>query len=569
MSGPGSTTRRLGRVVAVGVAPALLLALAGAEACKVRSARSAGGDGDYPCESAADCPQPETPCLVAQCSEGQCVHTYAPPGFLPAGEQKPGDCVAVFCDGGGNAIARSAPRDTPPDDGLPCTVEACEAGQPARSPAPAGQPCAVGPESNGVLDGLCNGHGSCGVCLPEAKRCEGQGVQTCNAEGKWGAPVLCAATTPVCRTDHCIGIAELAVGRHHGCLRLEDSTVWCWGDDSQGQLVSDATAGQAPDWAGRLKAAGFGLRHGCAQRLDGGLACWGSNNYGELGTGNFDGSDVPVEAGVKGVAELAVGAMHSCVLASGNVLCWGLNERGQLGAGKPSADRTGAMSELSSGSAAAQRPTEAKDVKASGLGLFGDTTCLRGPRGLECWGAPSYYPDEPLSDPAETKLRDALAHSAPLQVKGLSGVTSVAAGAEFSCAVTGAGAAMCWGANDVGQLGDGTTTDRHAPVAVTGLSGVQRIGLGDRHGCALVAGGKVYCWGAGENGELGDGQSTSSSTPVAVASLGRVRQLSVGADFACVRLEGSGAIACWGANDAGQLGNGSTDAAPTPVPLAF
>ncbi len=67
---------------------------------------------------------------------------------------------------------------------------------------------------------------------------------------------------------------------------------------------------------------------------------------------------------------------------------------------------------------------------------------------------------------------------------------------------------LCWGSNSNGQLGDGTTTDRHAPVQVTGLPAkATQVAAGGRHTCALLTDGTVWCWGKGGNGELGNGST--------------------------------------------------------------
>ena len=176
---------------------------------------------------------------------------------------------------------------------------------------------------------------------------------------------------------------------------------------------------------------------------------------------------------------------------------------------------------------------------------------------LLCWGKNDYGQ---LGD--GTRQRRIL----PTPVTGLaSGVQAVAAGSSHTCALTLGGAVLCWGRNRFGQLGDASTTDRTVPTAVFGLgSGIQAIAAGGEFSCALTSGG-VLCWGSNSLGELGGG-SGNRSTPGVVSGLASgVRAISVGSSHGCAILDATGALKCWGFNAGGQLGDGTTSSSAVPV----
>jgi alpha-tubulin suppressor-like RCC1 family protein len=160
--------------------------------------------------------------------------------------------------------------------------------------------------------------------------------------------------------------------------------------------------------------------------------------------------------------------------------------------------------------------------------------------------------------------------TSPVDAKALSGqVTAIAANGSDSCALLSTGGVGCWGINDAGQLGNGTTTGSSTPVGVSGLPiGVIAIDVGGRHVCALVTGGVVKCWGTGQSGQLGNGKSKDSPVPVDVVGLTGISAIAAGGNYQTCALTNGGGVKCWGYNVWGQVGDGTTDSRSPPVDVS-
>jgi alpha-tubulin suppressor-like RCC1 family protein len=144
---------------------------------------------------------------------------------------------------------------------------------------------------------------------------------------------------------------------------------------------------------------------------------------------------------------------------------------------------------------------------------------------------------------------------------------AISSGFDYNCTLLNSSAVKCWGANDFGNLGDGTTTQRLTPTTVSGLSsGVSAIAVGNRHACAVLDSGTVRCWGTNDFGQTGKGvKGGNQATPVDVAGLSNVSAMSVGAHFSCALLR-TGAVKCWGRGT--MLGQGSSTDRLTPVDVS-
>ncbi len=192
-------------------------------------------------------------------------------------------------------------------------------------------------------------------------------------------------------------------------------------------------------------------------------------------------------------------------------------------------------------------------VWAQTLAAGVDHTCtVTAAGGTVCWGSNQYGQ---IGD-GTTILR-----TTPTNVNLPFGVTALTGNWGHTCAITPSGGAKCWGWNDYGQLGDGSKTQRLTPTDVSGLSsGVTKIAAGYGHTCAIVTGGALKCWGAdfspsSNQGQLGNGTNAGSLTPTDVSGLSSgVQAVATGKNHTCA-VTASGGVKCWGANDWDQLGD--------------
>ena len=240
------------------------------------------------------------------------------------------------------------------------------------------------------------------------------------------------------------------------------------------------------------------------------------------------------------VTQIATGGNHTCaVTTAGAAMCWGYNYRGEIGDGSTT-DR------------ATPTPVSGLGSGVSAIAAGGSTTCAITAEGAAlCWG---YNASGQLGDGTMTD------RAIPAPVSGLgSGVASISTSGSHTCAVTTAGAALCWGNNVSGQLGDNTQTRRLTPVPVFGLdAGIASIVTGGNHTCALTTEGTALCWGLNSSGQLGDNTTTTRTTPVTVFSLDKgVSVISTFNSHTCA-VTSEGAAKCWGFNGNAQLGDGTT-----------
>jgi alpha-tubulin suppressor-like RCC1 family protein len=296
-----------------------------------------------------------------------------------------------------------------------------------------------------------------------------------------------------------------------------------------------------------------GPRHSCALASDGSVRCWGADDTGQLGDYAEHAAYAPRPVGgVETALALAVGGDFACViLPTTGVRCWGKSDRGQTGHGALGPFITPSCVNLPGGSAL---------LGATSLATGGAHACAARTDGtVYCWGR---------NDTWQLADGTTLDRSQPVPA-AVVGARSVAAGGRHTCALLDDSSVRCWGGNDQGQLGDGTTTARAEPVVVTDgttpLAGVTALAAGDAFTCALMDDTSVRCWGANNDCQLGVAAMPSSPLPVAAPVRDAVF-LAAGTAHACAVLA-SGKAVCWGKNDFGQIGAPAGDCRPVPVEL--
>ncbi len=292
-----------------------------------------------------------------------------------------------------------------------------------------------------------------------------------------------------------------------------------------------------------------------------------------------------IEATSEGVSDTAVitvvtlsfasvtgGDAHTCGLTPGGVAyCWGLNREGELGNGANGPDVCDVDPDYGDYTCSRSPVAVAGGLTFAALtGGWGHTCGITTSGKPYCWGL-----NAALGIGTAIGPEDCLAnHGAgpewcarsPVAVAGGLTFSSIATAGSSGhvCALTTNGAAYCWGLNESGQLGDGSTAIQWAPIAVTGGLTFTSLSVGPRNTCGVTTGALAYCWGYNYEGQLGNGSSMPSSVPVAVTGGLTFASLSVGASHTCGVTTG-GLAYCWGSNAFGWLGNGSTESSSVPV----
>lgn len=353
-----------------------------------------------------------------------------------------------------------------------------------------------------------------------------------------------------------------------------NNMIWGWGSNVAKQVArahgAVVTEPQTIKDVKNVEAIAGGMAHSLAAGRDDRLYVWGQNDYYQLGLGlqKRDVQADPASYPTLKVAKVAAGQRHSLVLgANGYVYFAGYNQNGEAGLGVtrieyPATKQTAAILHL--------------PVLFPVIGLQNIVDIAAGANhnvalgsngSIYAWGVNMYGQVGQDPDSVQVDKPIVVPLGAPSTTrKGVRNLAAaVAAGDYHTLVLTMDGSVYAWGGNASGQLGDGTTTDRHQPRKVDGLQNIRAIAAGSTFSMALDTAGRVWAWGNNAFGQLGTGDRMSSWKPVQVSRVDAVRGIVAGGAHAmAVRADGS--LWTWGTNEFGQLGEGPVINL-TPVPL--
>jgi alpha-tubulin suppressor-like RCC1 family protein len=347
---------------------------------------------------------------------------------------------------------------------------------------------------------------------------------------------------------------EITAGDYHTCARKNNGNVYCWG------LASGPSTGTFKPtlFFQGAKTVDAGSGHTCALNTAGAAYCWGAGNSGQLGfafgaittangvapvvgPGYYPNTNIPIPPLT--FTSISAGGNSTCGTTSGGVYCWG--EQGTM-------------------TSVAFSPQPALISTYNGmtsLAVGGKHSCgyLDWAREVYCWNGTNY--GQAGQDPAATYYYPGTSKVIFAMSNGLgTAVARVSAGGYFTCADQLSGIVQCFGHNNNGQLGNGTSNYgvNFVPQTVGNGRQLHGVSAGTSHACALDVNNQAWCWGFGMYGQLGEGSVPppyNSATPVPVQGGRAYRAIAAGLGHTCA-IATDNKIYCWGQLDYGQLGIG-------------
>lgn len=390
--------------------------------------------------------------------------------------------------------------------------------------------------------------GTCATpaCGTGEKVCSGKTARTCNA-GRTGW--IDSACSIGCSGGSCLRVVDMPIDvGGHICVALSNGTVRCWGDNTHGQLGDASTADDVPGIVGGISSATQIAVSGytsAARLADGSLRWWGEL-YSPTSPGYVD-SAVPLSIpGLPTGTSITVGRLRVCAIQSDKTLkCYG---KGPLGDGTTNdfatAKAVPGLTDIIDGGSIIDLPKAAFAIVDGGA---------------KGWGANAY-----------AQLGTGATGQQLTPLSTFSFATQISTQNDHTCARLASGGVRCVGSNDTGQVGNGSSSVAGpvlAPVDVAGVSGARNVCAGQNHSCAALSDKTVKCWGFNEVGQLGDGTTTDHYSAALVSGITNAVKVACGYAFSCALLE-DGTMKCWGDNEAGQLGIGKSVATYRATPVA-
>lgn len=380
-----------------------------------------------------------------------------------------------------------------------------------------------------------------------------------NDDGQLGTGSYGDRNVPTLVSDSTENWSVVSAGKRHTCALKFSGAVWCWGDNSSGQLGNGTnedslTPVQEISMGINWEAVSAGEGHTCALKANGTLWCWGSNLYGKLGDGTAEDKSVPIQeaTGASDWISLGTGENHSCAAKrNGTVWCWG--------------DSTPALGQ---GSVDPEHRTEPTQEAHQDTDWVSATTgnihscAIKPDSSLWCWGLGSYGVHGDGTTGGKT--------IPSLAAGGTNDWASVSAGGFHTCAVKNDQTLWCFGSNWIGQIGDGTQEDRLVPTMEASEDlNWHTVATGYRHSCGVKNDGTLWCWGENTDGQLGDGTKEDRTSPTQeIRSDTDWSFVGTGSRHTCA-LKTDGTIWCWGDNDRGKLGDDTIDDKTEPTQEAL
>ncbi|MFC1482280.1 RCC1 domain-containing protein [Myxococcota bacterium] len=376
----------------------------------------------------------------------------------------------------------------------------------------------------------------------------------------------------------------VSVGSHHSCGIINDGSIWCWGANRFPGILGlgdpeildlcgdyDTQCSYRPRRVTGITAAvnlSVGPFHTCTILGDDSIWCWGLNTSGQLGNGTLDSTSVPTSVtSMDDAIEVSVGGSHSCAIRSdGSLWCWGENSAGQLGIGAGPEFCTSDATAFACSKVPVEIPLPSAAVSISSSTFHSCAVTVGGD--TYCWGS------DYANQLGVVNLQDCPGGAGicwlPELITGISDAVEVYTSLWHTCIRAYNGSVWCWGHLDFSGAdvanGLDSCDQRYNTDNCTSIPGIVLPGEATRissraslwpHTCALVVS-ETVCWGANYAGQLGDGTTTYQQYPVPVAGPSGFISISAG-DVNTCGVSADGSAWCWGSNTYGRLGTDDKD----------